>query len=121
MSHRLTGDPDNPIGVGRCAKSNFMVPRNELVKQMEWRGDSLVWTGHWVWNKFADKPNPQLRRDNLKPDPETVFPALPDHADDGDDWLLVAGDSVQIANADSMDFLKVDTETYGIDIVLLWK
>ena len=52
-------NPDNPVPVGRCGKTGFMVPVTELVKQYEYAGNSLVWTGQYVWNKFADKPNPQ--------------------------------------------------------------
>lgn len=76
--HRWRPDPDNPIGVGRCQISNFIVPRNELVKQMQYAGNALVWTGLYVWYKFADKPNPSLLTPLLKADPAPIPHPLPD-------------------------------------------
>ena len=110
-----TPDPNDPQPVGRCAKSNFMVPKSELVKQMEFRGDRLVWTGHWVWNRFADQPNPQLRATHIQPDPPPSYPVLPDHDVSGDDWVGVKGPDESVA------LLAVGLTAWGTEYVLLWK
>ena len=62
-------DPDNPEGMGICDKSGFPFPRSELVKQMAWRGDRIVWTGFLVARRFADPIDPQdkPKRGNGKP------------------------------------------------------
>jgi hypothetical protein len=65
----VTIDRDNPQGVGRCDYSGFIFNSTDLVRQMEWRGNALVWTGLMVGKRFADVPNPQGRTPILKPDP----------------------------------------------------
>jgi len=45
---------------------------NELIQQMEFQGMGLVWTGLWVAQEFADKPNPALMSPILKTDPWPV-------------------------------------------------
>jgi hypothetical protein len=64
-----TIDAYNPKGLGVCDKSQFVFNNQDLVKQMEWRGNSLQWTGFMVGKPFLDKPNPQLRNYPLPPDP----------------------------------------------------
>jgi hypothetical protein len=60
---------DNPEGLGICDKTGFVFPHTDLVKQMEWRGNAIVWTGFYVGRPYADKPNEQLRPPILPPDP----------------------------------------------------
>jgi hypothetical protein len=69
IHNRWIPDKDHPKATGQCDYSGFVVPYSELVKQMEYRGNALVWTGFLVWNRFADKPNPQLLDPILPPDP----------------------------------------------------
>ena len=76
--HRWKPDPDNPVAAARCDHTNFIVGNDELVKQMEYRGDALVWTGLWVAKRFADKPNPQGLVPRLKPDPAPIRNPRPD-------------------------------------------
>lgn len=78
-STHVSIDEDDPHGVAICDASGFVVPRRELVKQMEWRGDRLVWTGLMVWSKFADVPNESLREKALPPDPPTISGTRPDN------------------------------------------
>lgn len=42
---------------------------HRLIRQMEWQGTALVWTGMLVSPEYADKPQPQLRAIRLPPDP----------------------------------------------------
>lgn len=79
--HRWRPDPDDPIGVAREDKGNFIIPRNELVKQMEYGGTGLYFTGHYVWNRFVDKPNPQLLAPRLTLDPVPNPNPRPDFPD----------------------------------------
>jgi hypothetical protein len=65
-------DPNNPEAVGMCDRSGFLYMRKDLVKQMEWRGNDLVWTGFFVGRDQLDVPNQQSRTPILKPDPVPV-------------------------------------------------
>lgn len=65
-------DEDLKDGIGMCDVSGFMFRRRDLYKQMEWRGDSLNWTGLIVGEPFLDKPNPQLRPPPIKDDPRPI-------------------------------------------------
>jgi len=83
MSYRPKGkhvqiDPSNPKALGICDYTGFVFNRNDLVRQMEWRGNALVWTGFYVGKPYIDKPNEQLRPPILPPDPVPVKePRLP--------------------------------------------
>lgn len=86
MSNRPHGkyvniDQDFPTAVGICDYSGLVVSRRDMVKQMEWRGNRLIWTGLLVNKRFADVPNPQLKPPLLKPDPYPVrMPRPPVHS-----------------------------------------
>lgn len=72
-------DPKNPSALGICDESGFVFNHKDLVKQMEWRGDNLVWTGLMVGKPYVDKPSEQNRPPLVKSDPKTVKnPRLPD-------------------------------------------
>ena len=62
----------NSEALGVCDYSGFIFNRKDLVRQMEWRGDRLCWTGFYVGKPFADQPNAQLKPPILKPDPLPV-------------------------------------------------
>jgi hypothetical protein len=68
-------DTENPQAVGICDYTGFIHQRDELVKQMEWRGESLEWTGLYVGKEYADVPNEQLRPPILPPDPVPISDA----------------------------------------------
>jgi hypothetical protein len=73
-----TVDPKNPEAKGICDRSGFVFNHSDLVKQMEWRGDSLEWTGLMVGRPFLDKPNEQFRNPEVGPDSVPVEnPKLP--------------------------------------------
>ncbi len=59
-------------GVGICDISGFMFKRKDMRKQMEWRGDSLVWTGLMVGIPYLDQPNEQFRPPPIKDDPKPI-------------------------------------------------
>jgi hypothetical protein len=59
-----------PVGV--CDYSGFFFSRSDLVKQREWRGNQLVWTGAIVGRPFVDEPNEQNRPPQIKGDPKAV-------------------------------------------------
>lgn len=54
----FTSSLENFSPLGMCDQSNFCVPHNEMVHQMEYNGAGLYDTGLLVYRKFADKPNP---------------------------------------------------------------
>lgn len=63
---------DFPEALGICDYTGFRFNHNDLVKQMEWRGNALVWTGFMVGRPFVDVPNEQARPPILPPDPVPV-------------------------------------------------
>lgn len=83
MSNRPKGkyvtiDNQAPNAVGICDYSGFVFNRVDLIKQMEWRGNRLVWTGFYVGRPFVDVPNEQLRPPMMRPDPIPIQqPRLP--------------------------------------------
>lgn len=82
MSYRPKGkhvriDDTSPQGLGLCDKTGFVFNRKDLVRQMEWRGNAIVWTGFYVGRPYQDVPNEQLRPPILPPDPvPTLWPRL---------------------------------------------
>jgi hypothetical protein len=46
--------------------------RHDLVKQYQYHGQSLVWTGFWVHKNYVDKPSPWMKTIILKADPVPV-------------------------------------------------
>lgn len=73
-------DPENPEAVGFCDKTGSPFLKKDLVKQMEWRGNSLQWTGALVGKPFVDKPNEQGRTPRLSEDPVPVKNPRPPQA-----------------------------------------
>lgn len=74
----------DPRPLAKCDQSNMIFFRDELVKDMQFIGNKLQWTGNLVYYKFVDKPNPQGIPIKLRPDPMPVvnprplyFPELP--------------------------------------------
>lgn len=72
-------DTDDIDACGVCDRTGLLFNKRDLVKQMEWRGNSLQWTGLYVGRPFLDVPNPQNRRTpKLWPaDPRAVPDARP--------------------------------------------
>lgn len=83
MSYRPKGkyvniNEDNPEALGICDYSGFVFKRADMVRQMEWRGNRLIWTGFIVGKPYSDMPNEQLRPPILRPDPVPIrYPRLP--------------------------------------------
>lgn len=75
-------NPENPTALGICDYTGFIFNRDDLVRQMEWRGNALVWTGYYVGRPYADIPNPQLKPPILPPDPVPVKDPRPPHYSD---------------------------------------
>jgi hypothetical protein len=73
----LSIDPENPEALGICDYTGFVFPKKDLVRQMEWRGEGLVWTGFYVGRPFVDKPNEQNRTPIFPPDPVPVLDPRP--------------------------------------------
>lgn len=65
-------DSKNPNALGQCDESGLTFNHKDLVKQMEWRGDNLVWTGLMVGKPYLDVPNEQNRPPLVKDDPKVV-------------------------------------------------
>ena len=77
MSNRYRGripyvDPDNPQSWGKDDYSGLPVMHTDLVKQMEFIGNALAWTGFMVHYKDYSQPNPQKIPARLKPDPVPI-------------------------------------------------
>lgn len=77
MSNRPHGvnvyiDQDYPSALGICDVTGFVFPRHEMVRQMEWRGNALVWTGLYVGRPYASSPNECNRPPISFPDPIAV-------------------------------------------------
>ena len=77
-------DADNPQAWGKDDITGLPVMHTDMVKQMEYIGNGIAWTGFMVHHKDADQPNPQLVPPRLKPDPVPIknprylqFPELP--------------------------------------------
>ena len=69
----------SPLAIGRCDYSGLMVQHAKMIRQMEYRGNGLVWTGYLVNPKFADKPNPQNLVPYIKLDPVPISNARPNN------------------------------------------
>lgn len=65
-------DPNNPEPIGFCDRTGIPFNRKDLVKQMEWVGNTLVWTGWLVGRPFLDTPNQQNKIPPVKADPIPV-------------------------------------------------
>lgn len=74
---RYKVDMRNPLGYGICDKTQFIMRHCDMVKQMEYMGNDLQWTGYMVGKWYADKPNPSLRPVILKPDPVPLINPRP--------------------------------------------
>ena len=71
-------DPKNPNALGVCDDSGFVFNHKDLCKQMEWRGDNLVWTGLMKGRPYLDVPSEQNRPPKVNRDPIPVAnPRLP--------------------------------------------
>ena len=115
-------DRNDPQPWGICDYSGRRVLRSELTRQMEWRGNRLVWTGLMVWKRFADLPNPQNQTPMLKADPLGFADARPESAIAGQDWIVVqtrAGDAT-ISDGETY-FLSAGAAQFGTDTVIQWR
>ncbi len=68
----VTLDSENPGSIGFCQRSTFLFDHKDLVKQMDWFGNNLLWTGEWVGKRYLDVPNEQNRPPLVKSDPKPV-------------------------------------------------
>lgn len=72
QSKNITINPNSPNALGVCDDSGFVFNHKDLIKQMEWRGDNLVWTGLMKGPQYLDKPQEQNRPPLVKNDPRPV-------------------------------------------------
>lgn len=54
--------------IGCCDRSGFLYNLSDMVKQMEWRGNNLQWTGLMVGYNKVDIPNENLKPFKAKPE-----------------------------------------------------
>ena len=74
----VTIDVNSPSALGVCDESGFVFNHKDLVKQMEWQGNQLVWTGLMVGKPYLDVPSEQNRPPLTRGDPRAVTnPRLP--------------------------------------------
>jgi hypothetical protein len=76
--------------IGVCDYSGFYFTKSDLVKQYEWRGNTLQWTGYLVGKPFLDIPNEQYRPPLIKGDPKSVENARPEEI--GEDISNISAD-----------------------------
>lgn len=69
MGKHFKIDVRRPLGSALCDKTQFRMRHCDLVRQMEWYGNTLQWTGYMVGKWYVDRPNPAGRVPILKPDP----------------------------------------------------
>jgi hypothetical protein len=81
---------NNPRAIARCDYSGLMVQHSNMIRQMEYRGQGLVWTGYLVNPKFADQPNPQNLTPRVKLDPVPIPNARPDNIIDAQNTLATS-------------------------------
>lgn len=75
---RKNANIKNASALGVCDVSGFTFYHKDLVKQMEWRGDRLVWTGFMVAPQYLDIPQEQSRPPIVHDDPRPVLnPRIP--------------------------------------------
>jgi hypothetical protein len=77
MSYRPHGkhvsiDINSPRALGICDYTGFVFNRADLVKQMEYRGNDLVWTGFYVGRPYLSEPQPQLMPPIVLGDPYPI-------------------------------------------------
>jgi len=78
-------DINNPSALGICDRSGEVFNHKDLVKQMEWQGGSLVWTGLLVGPQYLDEPQEQNKPPKTRNDPKIIHnPRLPGNYIDPD-------------------------------------
>ena len=86
----------DPRGIARCDYSGLMVRHADLVKQKQYRGRGLVWTGLMVSPKFADIPNPQELIPLIKLDPVPLQNPRPDSQVDAQQTIATSTGEISI-------------------------
>lgn len=106
---------NNPRAIARCDMSGLMVQHASLIRQMEYRGTGLVFTGFYVHPKFADTPNPQNLTPRIKLDPPPIRNPRPDNIIDAQNTLATSVGVLTIDVSPSVDFnMTVDQfSNYG--------
>lgn len=100
----------NPRAIGRCDYSGLMVAHSSLQRQLEYRGNGLVWTGYWVSSRFLDVPNCQNMNPLIRVDPVPILNARPD--------TVIDANVPQIFELDvsgNTDIDLTDADLYGPD------
>lgn len=90
--------PDNPDALGRCDRSGLTGNYSDLVKQMDYRGSGLTWTGLYVNKNFLDVPNPQGLNPVIKLDPVPVDHPRPWYTPPNDNWYAQSNTWATINN-----------------------
>ena len=76
-SKYTTVNINNPSAWGVCDLTGAVFNRTDLIKQKEWRGNSLVWIGTYRGKPFLDEPNQAGRIPIQKVDPKPVLDPRP--------------------------------------------
>src|SRR5690348_2739303 len=102
---RVSTDWNNPRAFALCDGCKMLTYRDQLSKQMDYRGgQSPVWTGFLVCPKCDDQPQAQLAPPILKPDPVPVFMPRPD---DFPAAILLTEDGHPIATEDDLTQIQI--------------
>lgn len=81
---------NRPRAIARCDYSGLMVRHSALIKQMQYSGQGLYYTGYLVNPKFADEPNPQNLTPRVRLDPKPIPNARPDNIIDAQNTLATS-------------------------------
>lgn len=73
-------DPRAPRAKGVCDDCGRWFLHSRLLRQMEYRGTALEWTGFFKCRECLDKPQDQLRPILLPPDPVPIMNPRPEYA-----------------------------------------
>jgi hypothetical protein len=77
MVSYIKKNPKKAGVLGVCDRTGFICNRGDLVKQMQWAGNSLIWTGLLVYKEEVDPPQPQDKVPPVKADPTPVIDPRP--------------------------------------------
>ncbi len=79
---------DNFAPIAKCDTTGFPVLHTDLVKQMVWAGNDLVWNGYLVHKDFYDIPNPYTQIPPVLGDPTPVINPRPVQIPVMEPWMM---------------------------------
>lgn len=72
----------NPKAYAVCDRSGLWCMHEDLVKDEQFAGEGIYWTGMWVNPRFRDVPNPQQLTPRILADPYPIKYPRPEVSSD---------------------------------------